>query len=104
MPPVPELAGLVSGERLAWFSESCGPLPDPGATTNAPRVASPTALRGHRPSGIVAAGNLTPLGWLGHVFSVTVSATHHAAVATDTRAACHLVGVRVFASSATFSG
>ncbi len=23
--------GLVSGERLAWFSESCGPLPDLGA-------------------------------------------------------------------------
>ncbi len=28
---VAELVGLVSGERLAWFSESCGPLPDLGA-------------------------------------------------------------------------
>ena len=35
---------------------------------------------------------------------VTVSATHHAAVATDARAACQRVGVRVFASSATLSG
>jgi len=34
---------------------------------------------------------------------VTVSATHHAAVATDTRAVCQRVGVRVFASSATLS-
>ena len=30
-PRVAELVGLVSGERLAWFSESCGPLPDLGA-------------------------------------------------------------------------
>lgn len=35
-----ELIGLVSGERLACFSESCGPLPDLGAAANAPRLGS----------------------------------------------------------------
>ncbi len=30
-PRVAELVGLVSGEHLGWFSESCGPLPDLGA-------------------------------------------------------------------------
>ena len=35
-----ELVGLVSGERLVCFSESCGPLPDLGAAANAPRLGS----------------------------------------------------------------
>ena len=30
-PRVAELVGLVSGERLGWLAESCGPLPDLGA-------------------------------------------------------------------------
>ena len=61
-----ELVGLVSGERLACFPESCGPLPYLGAA--APRVASGPALRDHRPSDSVAAGDSAPLGWLGGVW------------------------------------
>jgi hypothetical protein len=48
-PCVAELVGLVSGERLACFSESSGPLPDLGAAANAPRLGSVTSSL---PSGV----------------------------------------------------
>ncbi|RFC50094.1 MAG: hypothetical protein DVB22_002236 [Verrucomicrobia bacterium] len=44
-----ELGGLVSGERLACLSESCGPLPDLGAAANAPRLGS---VASSLPSGV----------------------------------------------------
>jgi hypothetical protein len=46
---VAELGGLVSGERLACSSESCGPLPDLGASANAPRLGS---VASSLPSGV----------------------------------------------------
>jgi hypothetical protein len=41
---VAELVGLVSGERLAWLAESCGPLPDLGATASQPKPGATVRL------------------------------------------------------------